>query len=124
MSYSITVNFEMSGVVTPLLPQNYIIADSSNPTSIEEGQTATLKFKADGMYFKLKARKGASATGATLAWSCPSPNTNGEITLSEPTENVVITIMAIVENAPQLVTKPFLYQKYAWVEIYLLLNNC
>jgi hypothetical protein len=66
MSYSITINFEMSGAATPLLPQDYILADATNPTSIEEGQSATLKFKADGMYFKLKARKGASATGATL----------------------------------------------------------
>jgi hypothetical protein len=67
MSYSIIIKFEVSGEITPLLPQNYILADVNNPTSIEEGGSATLKFKADGMYFKLKARKGASATGATLS---------------------------------------------------------
>lgn len=123
MSYSITINFEMSGIATPLLPQNYILADENNPISIEEGQSVNLKFKADGMYFKLKSRKGASATGATLAWSCPSPNTNCEITLSNPTENVVITIIAVVENAPQLVTKPFLYQIAAPVDTRLVLTK-
>ena len=123
MSYSITINFEVSGSATPLLPQEFILADISNPTSIEEGQTATLKFKADGMYFKLKSRKGASATGATLAWNCPSPNTDCEIVLSNPTDNVVITIAAVVENAPQIVSKPFLYKIAAPVDTRLVLTK-
>jgi hypothetical protein len=67
MSYSIKINFEISGEITPFLPQNYILADETNATSIEEGKTVTLKFKADGMYFALQKRKGATATGATLA---------------------------------------------------------
>lgn len=123
MSYSITINFEVSGAATPLIPQDYILADQNNPTSIEEGQSATLKFKADGMYFKLKARKGASASGATLAWNCPSPNTDCEITLSNPTDNIIITIIAIVENAPQIVSKPFLYKATAPVDTRLVLTK-
>ena len=123
MSYSITIKFEVSGETTPLLPQDYIFAAASNPTTIEAGETATLKFKADGMYFKLKARKGASATGATLAWNCPNPNTECEITLSNATSDVEITIVAVVATAPQIVGKPFLYQLAAPVDTRLVLSK-
>lgn len=123
MSYSIKINFEMSGESTPLLPQDFIIADSANPSSIEAGETATLKFKADGMYFKLKARKGATATGATLTWTCPSPNTEATIELSNATSDVEIVIAAVVNIAPQLVGKPFLYQLAAPVDTRLVLSK-
>jgi hypothetical protein len=66
MSYSIKINYEVSGETTPLLPEKYILGAASNPTSIEEGETIELNFKADNMYFGFKSRKGASATGATL----------------------------------------------------------
>lgn len=113
----------MSGESTPLLPQDFIIADSANPSSIEAGETVSLKFKADGMYFKLKARKGATVTGATSTWTCPSPNTDAEIVLSNATSDVEIVIAAVVNIAPQLVGKPFLYQLAAPVDTRLVLSK-
>lgn len=123
MSYSITINFEISGDQTPLSPANYIIADANNPTIIEDGGTATLKFKADGMYFIMKSRKGATVTGASSTWNCTSPYTEATILLSEPTADVFITIIAIVKAAPQLVTRPFLYQIPAPVDTRLVLTK-
>ena len=112
MSYSINVSFILSGVETPLDPIKYIIADAANPTTIEAGETVKLKFKADGIYFVMRNRKGASATGATLSWRCASPYTDAEITLTNATSNVEIVITAVVKNAPQLVSKPFLSISY------------
>lgn len=123
MSYSITIKFELSGDSTPLNPQDYIIADSSNPNIIEEGGNVTLKFKADGMYFSMKNRKGAAITGATGTWTCASPYLESEITLSNPTADVEITIVAVVKAAPQLVTKPFLYQMPTPVDTRLVLTK-
>ena len=123
MSYSIKINYEVSGEATPLLPEKYIVGAESNPTIIAEGETVKLNFKADGMYFALKSRKGATATGATLNWSCASPYTEAEITLSNPTSNVEITIVAVVKAAPQVVGKPFLYQMAAPVDTRLVLTK-
>jgi hypothetical protein len=121
MSYSINVKYEVSGDPTPLLPESYYIADSANPTVINEGETATLKFVADGMYFAFKSRKGATATGATLAWSCSG--LEATITLSNATSDVEVTIIAVVKTAPQLVSKPFLYQIPAPVDTRLILTK-
>lgn len=121
MSYLINIKFELSGVSTPLLPENFIFGAVSNPTSIEDGETVTLNFKADGMYFGFKNRKGASATGATLGWSV-SEN-DATITLSDPTSDVEITIIAVVKVAPQIVSKPFLYQIQAPVDTRLVLTK-
>ena len=123
MSYSIKINYEVSGEATPLLPEKYIVGAESNPTIIAEGETIKLNFKADGMYFALKSRNGASATGATLSWKCASPYTEAEITLSNPTANVEITIIAVVKAAPQVVSKPFLYQMAAPVDTRLVLTK-
>lgn len=123
MSYSITINYEVSGDTTPLTPEDFIIASESNPTSVNAGDTVVLNFKADGMYFAFKSRKGASATGATLSWKCPSPYTEASITLSEVTSDVVITLIAVVKIAPQLVGKPFLYQLEAPVDTRLVLSK-
>ena len=123
MSYSIKINFELSGETTPLLAQDYILADTLNPTTINAGETAILKFKADGMYFKLKARKGATATGATLGWTCPSPNIEATIELSNATSDVEITIIAVVNVAPQVVSKPFMYKLAAPVDTRLVLSK-
>lgn len=123
MSYSIKINYEVSGEATPLLPEKYIVGAESNPTIIAEGETVKLNFKADGMYFALKSRKGASATGATLGWSCASPYTEAEITISNPTADVEITIVAVVKAAPQVVGKPFLYQMAAPVDTRLVLTK-
>lgn len=123
MSYSIKINYEVSGEATPLLPEKYIVGAESNPTIIAEGETVKLNFKADGMYFALKSRKGASATGATLGWNCASPYTDAEITISNPTAEVEITIVAVVKAAPQVVGKPFLYQMAAPVDTRLVLTK-
>lgn len=123
MSYSIKINYEVSGEITPLLPEKYIVGAESNPTIIAEGETIKLNFKADGIYFALKSRKGATATGATLNWSCASPYTEAEITLSNPTSDVEITIIAVVKAAPQVVGKPFLYQMAAPVDTRLVLTK-
>ncbi len=123
MSYSINVKFELSGATTPLLPQQYILAAETNPIAINEGETVQLKFKADGMYFELKSRKGATVTGATMSWACPSPYTDATITLSNATADVEITIIAVVKVAPQVVSKPFLYQLAAPVDTRLVLTK-
>ncbi len=115
MSYSIKINFEVSGVSTPLLPENYILGLDTNPTTIEEGESVTLNFKADGMYFTLKKRNGASATGAALSWDYVSA-TEANIILSAATSDVEVTIIASVKVAPQVVSKPFLYQLEAPVD--------
>ena len=121
MSYSINVKYEISGDPTPLLPEKYYIADSANPTAINEGETVTLKFIADGMYFTFKSRKGATATGADLNWSCSG--LEATIVLSNATSDVEIIIIAIVKTAPQLVSKPFLYQIPAPVDTRLILTK-
>lgn len=124
MSYSINIKFELgSGATTPLLPQDYILAAETNPAIINEGEMVTLNFKADGMYFEMKGRKGATATGATLSWACPTPYTDATITLSNAISDVEITIVAVVKVAPQVVSKPFLYQISAPVDTRLVLTK-
>jgi hypothetical protein len=126
MSYSINVTFKISaadGVITPLLPQQYILPAETNPIAINEGETVDLYFKADGMYFEMQRRKGATATGADLSWNCPSPYTDATITLSNATDNVEITIIAIVKVPPQVVPKPFLFQIAAPVDTRLVLTK-
>lgn len=123
MSYSINVSFILSGVETPLDPIKYIIADAANPTTIEAGETVKLKFKADGIYFVMRNRKGASATGATLSWRCASPYTDAEITLTNAVSDVEIVITAVVKAAPQLVSKSFLYQMPIPVDTRLILSK-
>lgn len=122
MSYSISINFELSGVTTPLLPQDYILFTETIPTTINEGETISIKLNADGMYFALQKRKGATATGATLTWKYTSA-TEAEIVLSNPTADVEVTIIAVVKVAPQVVSKPFLYQLAAPVDTRLILTK-
>lgn len=123
MSYSINIKYALSGDVTPLNPQDYILGAATNPATIEEGESATLTFKADGMYFILQGRKGATVTGATGTWSCKSPYTEATIALSNVTSDVEITIVAVVKVAPQIVTKPFLYKLAAPVDTRLILSK-
>ena len=122
MSYSINIKFELSGTTTPLLPQDYILSAEAFPTSINEGETVSIKLKADGMYFALQKRKGATATGATLTWNYTSA-TEAEISISNPTTDVEVTIIAVVKVAPQVVSKPFLYQLAAPVDTRLVLSK-
>jgi hypothetical protein len=69
MSYTITVNFEtQNGAVSPMPLTKYVKALDTNPTTIEEGGSATLDFVADGLYFVfLKAKAlAAKVTGASF----------------------------------------------------------
>lgn len=121
MSYSININYIPSGESSPLVPADYILADKANPTTINADETVTLKFSVDGMYYAFKSRKGASATGATLIWNCIGKEAT--ITLSNATSDVEVTIIAVVQAAPQLVNKPFLYQISAPVDTRLVLTK-
>ena len=123
MSYSININFEASGDITPLDPKDFILADVANPTTIEANETVSLKFKADGMYFKLKRKNGAVAVGASATWNCPSPNTEATIELKDATSDVTITIVAVVVIAPQVVSKPFMYKIAAPIDTRLVLSK-
>lgn len=123
MSYSININYLLSGDVTPLDPKDYILGATTNPTTIEEGESVSLTFKADGMYFVLQGKKGITVTGATSSWSCKSPYTEGTVTISNATADVEITIVAVVKVAPQVVTKPFLYKLAAPVDTRLVLSK-
>jgi hypothetical protein len=123
MSYLINVKFTNSGDTTPLLASDYILADAENPSSVEEGGSATLKFKADGTYFLFKRRNGASYTGASGSWACSTDLTEATITLTNITSDVTVDIIAVVSIAPQLVSKPFLYQLAAPVDTRLVLTK-
>jgi hypothetical protein len=65
MNYSININYLLSGDVTPLDPKDYILSTTTIPATIEEGESVSLTFKADGMYFVLQGKKGVTVKGAT-----------------------------------------------------------
>ena len=126
MSYNITVNYEIANNGTsPMALEKFVYALETNPTTIDEGGTATLNFVADGIYFLLQGVKALAikVTGATAAWTCKTPFTSGELVLSNPTADVVITIKAKVNILPQEVTKPFLIQKPFSVDTRLVLSK-
>lgn len=126
MSYTITVNFEtQNGAVSPMSLTKYVKALDTNPTTIEEGGSATLDFVADGLYFVfLKAKAlAAKVTGASFTWTSTDPFTSGRMVLSNPTDNIVINIRAKVNVVPQEVTRPFLLQKNFPVDTRLVLSK-
>ena len=126
MSYTITVNFEtQNGVLSPMPLAKYVRTLDTNPVSIEEGGTATLDFVADGMYYTLLRGKALAAkvTGASFTWSCPEPYTYGKMILSNPTDNVVITLRAKVNILPQEVTRPFLINGQFPIDTRLILSK-
>ena len=70
MSYNITVNYEIANNGTsPMALEKFVYALETNPTTIDEGGTATLNFVADGIYFLLQGVKALAikVTGATAA---------------------------------------------------------
>ena len=126
MSYTITVNFEIQGGITSQMPlAKYVRTLDTNPVSIEEGGMATLDFVADGMYYTLLKAKALAAkvTGASFTWSCPEPYTYGKMILSNPTDNVVITLRAKVNVLPQEVTRPFLIKGQFPIDTRLILSK-
>ena len=126
MSYNITVNYEIANNGTsPMALEKFVYALETNPTTIDEGGTATLNFVADGIYFLLQGVKALAikVTGATATWTCKTPFTSGELVLSNPTTDVSITIKAKVNILPQEITKPFLIQKAFPVDTRLVLSK-
>lgn len=126
MSYNITINYEIqNNTATPMSITKYVRASASNPTSIEADGSATLKFNADGTYFIFQKNKALAVkvTGASFTWSVNNTATEADIVLSNPTDNVIITIKAKVNVTPQEVTKPFLLQKAFPVDTRLVLSK-
>ena len=126
MSYNITINYEIqNNTATPMSITKYVRASASNPTSIEADSSATLNFSADGTYFVFQKNKvlAVKVTGASFTWSVNNTATEAHIVLSNPTDNVIITIKAKVNVTPQEVTKPFLLQKAFPVDTRLVLSK-
>jgi hypothetical protein len=126
MSFTITVKFEIqNNTRTPMELAKYVKASAENPTTIEEGGTATLHFVADGVYYKLlKARAlAAKVSGASYSWTSVSPHTNGELTLSNPSDNVEVIIKVTTNIVPQNVENPFTLKKSSPVDTRLVLTK-
>lgn len=70
---------------------------STNPTTIAENGTAALRFAADSGYY---LPRSVTVTGATYDWN----KDIGKLTLSNPTENVLVTVIAsdVSEVTPDL----------------------
>ena len=116
MSYTITVNITTQNNTASTVPvTSYVYGLDTNPTTIEEGGTATLDFVADGVYFMfLKAKAlAAKVSGATSTlWLSTDPFTTGKLVISNPTDNVVINIIVKVGAIPQEVARPFLIKSF------------
>lgn len=127
MSYTITVNIKTQNDATStVLPANYVYGLDTNPATIEEGGSATLDFVADGVYFMFLRAKGLAikASGATVtSWTSLEPYTNGQLVISNPTDNVVINLIIKVGAIPQEITRPFLFKKNFPVDTRLVLTK-
>jgi hypothetical protein len=127
MSYTITVNITTQNNTASTVPvTSYVYGLDTNPTTIEEGGTATLDFVADGVYFMfLKAKAlAAKVSGATsTSWLSADPFTTGKLVISNPTDNVVINIIVKVGAIPQEVARPFLIKKNFPVDTRLVLSK-
>ena len=126
MSYNITVNYELANNATsPMSLTKYVRALDTNPTTIEENSSVSLDFVADGIYFVMQRTKALAikVTGATSSWACADPYTNAKLTLSNPTEDVVVTIKLKVNTVPQEIVKPFLIQKNFPIDTRLVLDK-
>lgn len=125
MAYSITTNIIPNGNTTSTVDiTKYVLADAANPSSIEEGGTAVLKFTADGLYFELVKLKAlaATVTGASFSWTFESTK-SAILTLTNPTADVVITIKAKVGVIPNEVLRPFLIRQAFPVDTRLVLSK-
>ena len=121
MSYTITVNIVTQNNATSTVPvAKYVYGLDTNPTTIDEGGTATLDFVADGVYFMfLKAK----ALAAKVSGASADPYTEGKLVLSNPTGDVEITLNAKVNVIPQEVARPFLIKKNFPVDTRLVLTK-
>lgn len=113
---------------TPLSPAKFIIPTEDSPTAIAVGETVTLNFIADGVYFQFfpLATKVEVENATRVSWQSVAPFTAGTLVISDvvdPDADVVITIAVKVKLAPQRVTKPFLIQAGAPVDTRLVLTK-
>ena len=83
-SAAVSVEKDATYTITPTLTN--VIGDSSNPTTIQGGSTATLHFTANSGY---QLPDSVTVTGATSSWD----KTAGILTLSNPIGNVTVTII-------------------------------
>lgn len=126
MNYNITINYKFAGNTTsPMLLSKYVYALDTNPTTIEEGGSATLNFVADGEYFVLQKAKALAikVTGATASWACVDPYTTATLVLTNPTSDVTISINVKCNVIPQEIVKPFLIKNKFPVDTRLVLTK-
>lgn len=113
---------------TPLSPAKFIFLTEDSPTAIAVGETATLNFTADGVYFQFLplAAKVVVENATRVSWKSVTPFTAATLVIKDvvdPTADVIITISVKVKLAPQQVTKPFLIQTGAPVDTRLVLTK-
>lgn len=124
---SILIKYTVDGD-TPLTVSQYILQAESNTTTLNAGETATLKFLADGLYFMLIPLKTKVVVeNAVLeSWTCKTPFLEGTLTISSVIDadaDVIITIPTRVKIAPQPVTKPFLLKAATPLDTRLVLTK-
>ena len=83
-STAVSVDVVPTYTITPELTN--VTGDSSNPTTIQGGSTATLHFTANSGY---QLPDSVTVTGATSSWN----KTTGTLTLSNPTDNVSFSVV-------------------------------
>ena len=113
---------------TPLSPARFILPTEDSPTAIAVGESATLNFTADGVYFQFLplATKVVVENATRVSWKSVTPFTAATLVISDvvnPDADVVITIAVKVKLAPQQVTKPFLIQAGVPVDTRLVLTK-
>ena len=113
---------------TPLSPAKFILPTEDSPTAIAVGESATLNFTADGVYFQFLplATKVVVENATKVSWKSITPFTAATLTIKDvvdPDADVIITIAVKVKLAPQQVTKPFLIQASAPVDTRLVLSK-
>lgn len=124
---SIIINYTVDGT-TPLKPITYVLPAVTNQTTITAGESATLNFTADGIYFTiLPLKTKVLVENATLSsWTCKTPFTSATAVITDvvdPEIDVIITIPVKVKTAPQQVTKPFLVQASVPIDTRLVLTK-
>lgn len=124
---AIIINYTVDGI-TPLKPITYVLPAATNPATIVAGESATLNFAADGIYFTILPLKAkVLVENATLSsWTCKTPFTSATAVITgvvDPEADVIITIPVKVKTAPQQVTKPFLVQASVPIDTRLVLTK-
>lgn len=120
MAFNITTNISMPGIGF------YVYADPQNPTSIENDGTATLIFYADGTYYTLlkKVADAISITGATIdSWTTVTPFKIGTLVISNPTDDVTITLTPKQAITPLQYNKPFQITAKAPIDTRIILTK-